>query len=145
MSRTQKYLQYYQCTEQNKRGLYIAKNNQELAQKSYDEKLLQLTEKRYSQIKKLAENYEDDELEKIYQQEYAERQKLIRPVEVMWEQKVSEWKQKEYKGKEFQEGTPVILTEKGERVRSKPEKIMPEKWCEKYRHMKIIIYFKERD
>ena len=116
-----------------------------MAQKSYDEKLLQLTEKRYSQIKKLAENYEDDELEKIYQQEYAERQKLIRPVEVMWEQKVSEWKQKEYKGKEFQEGTPVILTEKGERVRSKPVKIMPEKWCEKYRHMKIIIYFKERD
>lgn len=128
LSRTQKYLQYYQCTEQNKRGIYIAKNNQELAQKlaqkSYDEKLLQLAEKRYSQIKKLAENYEDDELEKIYQQEHAERQKLIRPVEVMWEQKVSEWKQKEYKGKEFQEGTPVILTEKGERVRSKSEKIM---------------------
>ena len=128
LSRTQDYLQYYQCTEQNKRGIYIAKNNQELAQKlaqkSYDEKLLRLAEKRYSQIKKLVEHYEDDELEKIYQQEHAERQKLIRPAEVTWEQKVSEWKQKEYKGKEFQEGTPVILTEKGERVRSKSEKIM---------------------
>ena len=31
---------------------------------------------------------------------------------------------KEYKGKEFQEGVPIILTEKGERVRSKSEKIM---------------------
>lgn len=31
---------------------------------------------------------------------------------------------REYKGKDFQEGTPVILTEKGERVRSKSEKIM---------------------
>ena len=29
-----------------------------------------------------------------------------------------------YKSKEFQENTPVILTEKGERVRSKSEKIL---------------------
>ena len=33
LSRTQKYLQYYQCTEQNKRGIYIAKNNQEFMER----------------------------------------------------------------------------------------------------------------
>jgi len=128
LSKSQNHLQYYQCTEEKKRGIYIAKDNgelaQKLAQKSYDEKVLQLAEKRYSQIKRLTKNYEDDELEKIYQQEHVERQKLIQPIEPAWEQKVSEWKQKEYKGKEFQEGTPIILTEKGERVRSKSERIM---------------------
>lgn len=128
LSKTQHYFQYYQCTDENKHGKYIAKNNQELAQKlaqkAYDEKVLKLAEKRYFQLKKLTENYEDDELEKIYQQEHEERQKLIYPIAKTWEQKVSEWKNKEYNRKAFQEGIPVILTEKGERVRSKSEKIM---------------------
>ena len=35
-----------------------------------------------------------------------------------------EWYRREYKGKEFQEGVPVIITEKGERVRSKTEKML---------------------
>lgn len=34
------------------------------------------------------------------------------------------WKTKEYIGKDFPDGMPVIRTEKGERVRSKSEKIM---------------------
>ena len=34
------------------------------------------------------------------------------------------WYEEEYQGKEFKEGTPLILTEKGERVRSKSEKIL---------------------
>lgn len=38
--------------------------------------------------------------------------------------KLRDWKLKEYKGKDFQDGVAVILTEKGERVRSKSEKIM---------------------
>ena len=41
-----------------------------------------------------------------------------------WEQRVKTWLSATYDGKEFQEGVPVILTEKGERVRSKSEKIM---------------------
>jgi len=135
LSKSQNYLQYYQCTEEKKRGIYIAKDNgelvQKLAQKSYDEKVLQLAQKRYSQLKKLTRNYEDDELERIYQKEHSERQKLIQPIEAIWEQKLNEWKQKEYKGKAFEEGTLVILTEKGERVRSKSEKIMADYF---YRH-----------
>ena len=45
-------------------------------------------------------------------------------INTTWEQRINEWITKEYAGKEFQEDTPVILTEKGERVRSKSEKIM---------------------
>ena len=128
LSKTQNYSQYYHCTEENKRGSYISKENEELvqklAQKSYDEKVLRCVEKRLSQIKKLTKDYKDNEIEEIYTKEHPVRQKLIEPVELIWEQKLENWKAKEYKGKEFQEGMPVILTERGERVRSKSEKIL---------------------
>lgn len=56
--------------------------------------------------------------------EHRERRKLIRPVEPTWEQQLAEWISEEYKGKGFREDMPVILSEKGERVRSKSEKIL---------------------
>ena len=128
VSKSHKHVQYYCCTEEKKSGNYIHKQDvslaKQLAQKSYDEKVYKLAERRIKQIKKLVKDYSDDELEQIYLKEHVERQKLIEPVEPTWEQKLNEWKAKEYKGKDFQEGIPVILTEKGERVRSKSEKIM---------------------
>lgn len=49
LSESKEYIQYYHCTEGHKLGKYIVKGNDELiqalAQKSYDEKLLQLAEK----------------------------------------------------------------------------------------------------
>ena len=128
LSKSHNQVQYYCCNEENKSGTYISKDHlalaQQLAQKSYDEKVLQLAAKRLSQIKRITKDYMDDELEKIYMKEHVERQKLIVPAEVTWKQKISEWLLEKYNGKDFQEGIPVILTEKGERVRSKSEKIM---------------------
>lgn len=128
LSKSHNHVQYYCCKEENKSGNYISKNNfdlaRKLAQKSYDKKVLELAEKRLSQIRKITKDYTDDEIEKIFWNEHVERQKLIEPIELTWEQKVSEWKAREYKGKDFQVDAPVILTEKGERVRSKSEKIM---------------------
>ena len=105
LSKSQNYTQYYHSTKKNKKSIYIAKSNKDL-------------------IQKLTEDYEDDEIAKVHLKEHVERQKFIKPVEPTWEQRLKEWKDKEYKGKEFQEGVPVILTERGERVRSKSEKIM---------------------
>lgn len=128
LSKSHNHVQYYCCNGEKKFGEYIPKEKAELArklaQKSYDEKVLQLSEKRVSQINRIIKDYVDDEVERVYQEEHIERRKLINPVELTWEQKVNEWKEKEYRGKDFQEGTPVLLTEKGERVRSKSEKIM---------------------
>ena len=128
LSKSNNHIQYYWCKEENKTGYYISKNNIEvarkLAQKSYDKKVLELAEKRLSQIRKMTKDYTDSEMEKIFCNEHEERQKLIEPIELPWERKVVEWKTKEYKGKDFQADAPVILTEKGEQVRSKTEKIM---------------------
>lgn len=128
LSKSHNHVQYYCCKDEKKSGDYISKENQtlaqQLAQKSYDEKVLRLAERRCAQIKRLLNDYSDDELEKIYLKEHPQRQKLIWPVEATWEHTMKEWKSKEYKGKDFGEGMPVIWTEKGERVRSKSEKIM---------------------
>lgn len=128
LSQSNNYLQFYYCTEENKLGRYITKGNdeliQKLAQKSYDDRVLRLAEKRLNQIKKLLRDYEDDEIEKIFIKEHKERQRFIQPAEPTWEQRLREWKSKEYKGKGFGDEMPMIVTERGERVRSKSEKIM---------------------
>lgn len=128
LSKSHGKLQFYHCTDENKKGKYISKDNQHLihslAQKTYDERLLRLVEKRLKQIQKITKDYEDNEIEKVYLKEHPERQKLIKPIEPTWEEQLLLWKEKEYTGKGFADGDPVIWTEKGERVRSKSERIL---------------------
>ena len=129
LSNSGKWVQYYHCIPgERKNGDYIPQTNKELiqklAQKTYDEKILKLAEKRLLQIRRITKDYVDNEIEKIFLNEHIERQKLIRPVEPEWEQLLNSWMSEDYTRKEFQEGTPIILTERGERVRSKSEKIL---------------------
>ena len=109
-------------------GIFIKNEQREiakqLAQKSYDKKILKLSEKRLAQVERLLQNYEDDEIEVIFQNECQIRQNLINPIEPIWEQQLEIWENKGYEGKEFREEEVLILTEKRERVRSKSEKIL---------------------
>ena len=109
LSKSNESIQYYHCMpKEKKNGRYIPKENGELihqlAQKSYAEKILRLAERRLSQIQRITRDYEDDEIEQIFLHEHKERQKLIEPVEPIWEQQLEQWIGQEYKGKEFQEG-----------------------------------------
>ena len=128
ISKSHNQIQYYRCDGKKKSGTYINKKNfdiaQKLAQKAYNEKVLKLAEKRLAQIKRITVDYKENEIEEIYLKENVKRQVLIEPVVPTWEQRVKKWKSKEYSGKGFQEGATIILTEKGERVRSKSEKII---------------------
>ena len=128
LSTSQNYPQYYHCTDENRRGIYITKNNKnlvkKLAQKAYDEKVLKCAQKRLSQIKRILKDYKDNEIEEIYLKEHDLRKEHIKPIEPTWQKRLELWKATEYRGKEFQESMPVIMTERGERVRSKSEKIL---------------------
>lgn len=129
LPRTKGCVQYYHCILDGKKSKkYISKEDKELirklAQKTYDEKVFRLAEKRLLQIRRILKDYDENEIEKIFLQEHRERQKLIRPAEPTWEQQLNSWMVETYKGKEFQADMPVILTERGERVRSKSEKIL---------------------
>jgi DNA repair ATPase RecN len=79
LSNSHNYFQYYHCTDENKLGKYIVKGQEELirslAQKSYDEKVLRLAEKRMKQIKKITKDYQDDEIEQILSQ-FANKQNV---------------------------------------------------------------------
>ena len=121
------HVRYYHCTN-DRYGTYIPKDNQQtpkqLAQKAYQETVIRKAELRLKQISKLLRDYADDEIEQVYLSLHAERQALITPVEPTMKQLLDCWINETYKGKEFMEGTTVILSEKGERVRSKSEKIL---------------------
>lgn len=142
VSRDKNKIRYYHCLDDNKE-IYITKANYELpkklAQKKYNQTVLRKAEIRLRQIKKMARDYEDSEIEKVYSKMNEERQQLVTPVETTWEQMLAKWREETYHGKEFYEGMPVIMTEKGERVRSKSEKILAD-----YFYRKGILYQYEK-
>ena len=127
ISKDKNKIRYYHCIEDNS-GIYIPKseNNlpKKLAQKTYNLSVIKKAEARLKQIKRITKDYSDDEIEELYTSLHADRQALVTPVEETWKQFIDEWYAEEYQGKGFQEGTTMILTEKGERVRSKSEKIL---------------------
>ena len=124
---SKKSVQYMHCIN-DKTGAYIKKEDRGiiggLAQKSYDLRVKRLVDRRIKQIEKIAEEYNDNEIEDIYEQLHPIRKEYVKTVEMPWEQRLCEWKSINYTGKEFAENVPVIYTKKGERVRSKSEKIL---------------------
>ncbi len=127
-----KQVQYMHCTGNDKKsktqGIYIKKENEELArklaQKGYDQKVKRIVDRRLKQIQNLNLEYEEREIEDIYRNIHDERKKLIRAYDMPFEQRVLEWKSIPYVGKEFAKDLPEIYTKKGERVRSKSEKLI---------------------
>ena len=111
-----------------KQGEYLKKEDmplvRRLAQKSYDQKMKKLVDRRLKQIQIISKEYSEDELEIIYTNMNINRQALVTPVEKTWQQKGAAWKAIPYIGKAFEECTPEIYTKKGERVRSKSEKLI---------------------
>ena len=101
--------------------------------------MIKKAESRLKQIKKITRDYSDDEIEELFTSLHADRQALVTPVEATWKQLLNEWYTEEYQGKGFQEGTVVILSEKGERVRSKSEKILAD-----YFYRRNILYKYEK-
>ena len=81
----------------------------------------------------------DEEMKKMYDSLHPDRKKLINPIEDTWENNLQKWFAAPYQGKEFQEGAPMILTENGERVRSKSEKILAD-----YFYRQNILYKYEK-
>lgn len=142
ISKDKNNVRYYHCVE-DYNGVYIPKSDivlpRQLAQKSYDMSVLKKAEMRLKQIKKLTKDYKDDEMEQLYTSLHEERQTLITPVEPAWNQIVEKWYGEEYQRKEFKEGAALILTEKGERVRSKSEKILAD-----YFYRENILYKYEK-
>ncbi len=104
-----------------KKDLWLAK---EIAQRDYDKKLQKTALKQLSEIQKLLDLYGDGGLEEIYETMHPDRRALVEARILSDKEYAARWVEKTYVGKPFEEGTAVIRTDKGERVRSKSEKII---------------------
>lgn len=126
-------LEYYYKAEDEKRsnGRYLKRNEIEcakrIAQRDYDVQIVKSAEERINVISGFLKKYERTCLEEIYLKTNELRRELILPVVLPDEEYIKQWLAVEYKGKRFEEGAPEIITERGERVRSKSEKIIADK------------------
>ena len=124
-------VQYYLCEDGgDTNGKYIQKKNHslvyQLAQRDYDKKVLRSARAKVEWIERILKKTPKDDLVEIYEKS-KDRKKLIHPYEISDEEYRMWWESEEYSGKEFKENTPEIYTEKGERVRSKSEKLIADK------------------
>ncbi len=133
LSKSNGVTQYYHKTESTqKKGKYLSSKNKKiiaaLAQKDYDLRFLELIKKQKTQIDKAIKLLSDIDLTTIYSELPEARKRHVKPYILTDEQYIEQWLGVQYTGKDFFDDTPEIMTERGERVRSKSEKILADKF-----------------
>ncbi len=122
---------YYKANAQEGNGRYMRKREHSLAkkiaQRDYDNKILSKATKRKNAIITFLQNYCQSDLGNVFEETNILRRQLISPYILSDEEYVRQWQNTEYKSKYFLEDSPEIYTERGERVRSKSEKIIADK------------------
>lgn len=140
---------YYRSKETDglfKTGKYIRKENIQLAysiaQRDYDRKLLETAKKRLKSIQNVLKDYHEDELVKVYEQMNPYRREVVTSKVVSDEMFADQWEKVEFQGNPYRIEDVEIYTEKGERVRSKSEKIIADmlyKYGIKYRYEYPVV------
>jgi len=123
---------YHKCDSvSSKNGRYIRKGEIELArglaQRDYDMQLLEKAGKILCAINGFLDEYEKTDLGEIYSKTNKYRRELISPLVISDEEYVRQWLAVEYPRMGFGEDAPEFISERGERVRSKSEKIIADK------------------
>jgi len=112
-------------------GRYLKKGEAELAkkiaQRDYDMRIVRSASMRMKAIDAFLDCYGATRLGEIYETTNPGRRELLSAKILSDEEYKRQWQEVEYKGKAFEDGQKVILTERGERVRSKSEKIIADK------------------
>lgn len=122
---------YHRIDPKDPRGKYIPKAQEklamDLAQKSYDQKVLKRAEKEWKALSRYEEVLEDGMMEEVYEKETPERKKWIMPIWQPDTEFVQEWKSYSYEGLTAYDPLSRLRTERGESVRSKTEVIIADK------------------
>lgn len=123
---------YYRNSESdNGYGHYLKKSEHKLAkaiaQRDYDEKLAKLATERIRLLEYFMKKEEQTSLKRLYENTNEYRRNLIDVPVLSDEEYVKRWQAVEYEGKAFSEDAAEIYSNRGERVRSKSEKIIADK------------------
>lgn len=119
---------YHLGVNDNPSGKYISTKNQELIkaliQKDYEKKVCKYVQEQLRAIDRILLEYNDASIDDLLKKEHIERQKFITPVEVPWERYVEQWLAEPQEGHFIDNYQYIITTDRGEKVRSKSEKII---------------------
>jgi len=132
LSKSNGKTQYYHKTnDTGRRGRYIPEKQMELAkalaQKDYDTKMLAAIVQDKKMIEEAYKKISDLKCINTYHNLSDERRRLVDAHILTDEEYIEEWLNEKYEGKSFGLDTPMHITEKGERVRSKTEKMIADK------------------
>ncbi len=127
---------YYHAPNDPRKGIYVSKKKEmsfirTMAQKSYDQKFLAVAAALQKDLQNTNKPLEISSmhdfyqyLASVYQDLTPDRQKLVIPYAMPDEMYVKAWLDFPYEGKDFDKKDPLIKSRRGERVRSKSEKII---------------------
>lgn len=122
---------------------FLKKEEQNLAkdiiQETYEEKVRRLVTKRLKQLGRFIRTLHEGEIDQLYLNLSEERKKLVDPVILPYEEALALWKSQPYQSMGFQEDTQKIYSNNGERVRSKSEKIL----ADKFKSMGIVYKYEK--
>ena len=129
VSKSNGVAQFFHKTEKcQKKGKYIEKKKSKfisaLAQKEYDISFLRELVKQENRMKRALRAIPEDELEQVYDNLTEARKPYVTPYVLSDEAYMKEWLSVPYVGKIYKDEFPKYTTEKGEKVRSKSEKII---------------------
>ena len=128
-------VQYFMVNEENNERIYISKSNidliKRLAQKSYDENVLKNAIKERKILERLLKNYPDTTMEEYYETLDVKRRKLVAPVWLPDDEYIRKWQEKPFIRKKCDDIEKCFLTNRGEYVRSKSEKIIADRLYER--------------
>lgn len=127
----QQRVDYYYKSEKNAKWVYLKKSElsraKVLAQRDYDLQMIKLGSERIRAIEQFLKKYDETNVQNIYENTNPGRCVLLSEHVMSDEEYAVKWQQMRYEGKDFAEEVNEIITEKGERVRSKSEKIIADK------------------
>ena len=122
--------EYYLVTETGSlRGKYLPHSKEDLArqlaQKDYDARLIKQLQKEIETLQNyLNQTGGGRAISELYDSLCPARRALITPVTLTDEQYAANWQEVSWAGRPFSPDTPLLLTARGERVRSKSEVII---------------------
>ncbi len=124
--------QYYYVSENTDYlGKYIRKKNCDfihlLAQKDYARKTIETLEQKKKILCSIKDTILDFDENKVYRELNEDRKKLVSPYYISDKEYIEKWNAEVYETKPFQEEQQYMITERGERVRSKSEKMIADK------------------
>lgn len=138
VSNRKRSVQFYLQTEHGAKRTYLPKKEEKLirrlAQSSYDKAFLLAAKSQLKMLETLEKERAERSAEEMYrmlcipfEKLSVTRKKLVKPYILPTEDYIAEWENQDYEQLASRDGMAFFLTEKGDRVRSKSEKIIADK------------------